>query len=327
VAERRQQLASRWLHQILGDGVQMSALAGDASSRRYFRVTQHDQHWILMDAPPPLCTVEPFVRIANWLARGGIRVPALVAQDIPSGLLLLEDLGDVTWAQALTKGVDVEPLMADAMEQLLRLQALNGDSVRLSRFDSVRIEHECALYADWYLPHVRGQKMSDHDRVQFLYELEIVFNHFASQPQVAVHLDFHSRNLMLLGEEATPLGVIDFQDACIGPVAYDIASLIYDCYQDYGELQAHAWSRSFYEMLPKKQQRCYSSWEAWHQSLLITSLQRHIKVCGIFVRLALRDGKTQFLASLPQTRSHLCYEVDALAAMVSRLHPWLLDKL
>jgi len=325
VADLRLQLASRWLQEVVGNGARMAALAGDASSRRYFRVEHRAQCWILMDAPPQNGSLEPFVRIRNWLAHGGLRVPKLVAQNATAGLLLLEDLGDITWAQTLLQGQDVELLMADAMEQLLRLQALDGDVVALPRFDSARMQRECALYADWYLPHVRGKGMSDRDRACFLSELEPLCSHIASQPQVAVHLDFHSRNLML-PDEGLPLGVIDFQDACVGPVGYDIASLIYDCYQDYGEFKAHGWSRSFYAMLPKNQRHFYQHWEDWHQSLLVTSLQRHIKVCGIFVRLALRDGKTQFLASLPQTCAHLRYEVDALAGMVTRLHPWLLDR-
>jgi len=324
VADLRLQLASRWLQEVLGEGVQITPLAGDASSRRYFRVVQSNQCWILMDAPPPANAVEPFVRIGDWLMAGGVRVPKLVAKNSAEGLLLLEDLGDVTWAEALTQGDPVEPMMADAMGQLLLLQALDGSGVALSRFDTARMERECALYVDWYLPHVRGQRVSERDRVGFFSALSPLFSRITNQPQVAVHLDYHSRNLMLPAS-GLPLGVIDFQDACVGPIGYDVSSLIYDCYQGYGATKADGWSRDFYAMLPKKQRGFYHDWEDWHHALLITSLQRHIKVCGIFVRLAQRDGKAKFLQSLPQTRAHLMHEMDVLAGAVTHLHPWLLD--
>ncbi|MDX8414479.1 MAG: phosphotransferase [Mariprofundales bacterium] len=324
VADLRLQLASRWLQEVLGEEVQISPLTGDASSRRYFRIVQSDQCWILMDAPPQSSSVEPFIRIGDWLIKGGVRVPKLVAENRTAGLLLLEDLGDVTWAEALMQGDPVEPLMADAMAQLLLLQALDGSSVALPCFDTARMERECALYVDWYLPYVRGKRVSDRDRAGFFSALSPLFSRITNQPQVAVHLDYHSRNLMLPAS-GFPLGVIDFQDACVGPIGYDISSIIYDCYQCYSVNKTDGWSRDFYEMLPKNQRDFYHDWEDWHHALLITSLQRHIKVCGIFVRLAQRDGKAKFLESLSQTRAHLMYEVDALAGAVRHLHPWLLD--
>ena len=324
MADSRLQLAERWLQHELGGDIQLTPLAGDASFRRYFRVTRGGEHWIVMDAPPSRCAVEPFIRVRKWLAAGGVRVPELLACDSRAGLLLLEDFGDTTWAAALVQGADVDDLMADAMAQLLRLQALDGAAAALPPFDRARIARECALYADWYLPYERGKPLRGQERARFLADMEPLLEAITAQPRVAVHLDFHSRNLMVPAG-ALPLGVIDFQDACVGSICYDIASLIYDCYQDYGEEKAIEWSQAFYRMLPAGHRRCYASWEAWQQALLTVSLQRHIKVCGIFVRLALRDGKRQFLSSLPQTRAHLLHEVEMLAESVDHLRPWLLD--
>ncbi|MDQ6964707.1 MAG: phosphotransferase [Mariprofundales bacterium] len=322
MADLRLQLASSWLQERLGEGVELTALAGDASSRRYFRVTRQQQSWILMDAPQQRGVIESFVRICNWLMAGGVRVPEVVAQCVDSDLLLLEDLGDRTWAAAVAQGADVETLMADALDQLLRLQSLDGSSISLPPFDAARIQRECALYIDWYLPYLRGEGVGSGERKLLFTALTPLFDHLTSQPQVAVHLDYHSRNLMV-PDGGVPLGVIDFQDACTAPVSYDLASLLYDCYQSYGIEKTEGWSRDFYAMLPTAQRSFYGDWEGWHRSLLLTSLQRHIKVCGIFVRLAQRDGKEQFLESLPQTRAHLLYEADALADEVKQLRPWL----
>jgi N-acetylmuramate 1-kinase len=129
---------------------------------------------------------------------------------------------------------------------------------------------------------------------------------------VPVHLDYHSRNLMLPAD-GLPLAVIDFQDAVLGPPTYDLASLLYDCYQDYLESERVLWSQRFYASLPDSIRQAFADADDWHRKLRMTALQRHIKAIGIFARLAHRDGKHQFLDEIPLTRHHLLEEMAALS--------------
>jgi aminoglycoside/choline kinase family phosphotransferase len=165
---------------------------------------------------------------------------------------------------------------------------------------------------DWYLPYIKQKKPSESERKQFQQFLLPLLEEINRIPKAAVHLDYHSRNLMV-PPSGLPLGIIDFQDAVFGPITYDLASLLYDCYQDYVEAERRKWSQYFYDDLSTEYQAYFSDFEAWHRALRLTSLQRHIKVLGIFARLAYRDGKTQFLNEIPLTHQHFSQELSALS--------------
>ncbi|MDQ6960835.1 MAG: phosphotransferase, partial [Mariprofundaceae bacterium] len=226
----------------------MSPLAGDASFRRYFRVSHQGETFVLMDAPPEKENVASFLDIRRWLEAVGVRVPHLVAADRTRGFLLLEDFGDVTWATYLEGHPDPSSLLEDAFRQLGCLQS-HAPGSGLAVFNEARMRAECDLYPDWYLPHVAVYEPSVKERRVFHDALAPVFKTIAALPRVPVHLDYHSRNLML-PEDGLPLGVIDFQDAVMGPVTYDAASLLYDCYQDYPEAMCREWSSRFFAGLP-----------------------------------------------------------------------------
>lgn len=279
-----------------------------------------------MDAPPGKEDVAPFLNVRGWLEGAGVRVPHLFHEDREQGFLLLEDFGDVTWAQHVesesTEHLPLDSLVDDALKQLVALQ-ISRPPEMLPQFDVARMRRECDLYLDWYLPKVAGYSPAQQERDTFHAAMTPLLEEIASLPQVPVHLDFHSRNLMLPQEEL-PLGVIDFQDAVIGPVTYDLASLLYDCYQDYPEEQREGWSRRFYEMLAVEQKDAFSGFDAWHRALRLTAMQRHIKAIGIFGRLAHRDGKMQFLDEIPLTRRHLLEEISALGVVADDLY--LLDR-
>lgn len=307
-------LASRWVEQMLGSGCDIRMLAGDASFRRYFRVWQDDVSYVLMDAPPGKEDVTPFLTVRSWLEDAGVRVPGLLHQEREMGFLLLEDFGDETWAQHLISGaardLPLDRMFDDAFVQLIRLQG-SAPPRSLPAFDVARMQRECDLYLDWYLPSVAGYHPKDDERAMFHEAMLPLLEEIASLPQVPVHLDFHSRNLMLPRGEL-PLGMIDFQDAVIGPVTYDPASLLYDCYQDYPETVRREYSKRFYGMLADEQKAAFEDFDGWHRALRLTAMQRHIKAIGIFGRLAHRDGKLQFLNEIPLTRKHLAEEVSEL---------------
>jgi len=310
VAEDRVVIRQRWLQAQFGDAFEIKPLAGDASFRCYYRVTAKGAHYVLMDAPPEHEDVGPFLAVRSWFERSGLRVSRLEAESQQLGFLLLEDFGDETWATYRASGGDMMPLFDDALRQLHLLQASNP-GMDLPLFDVARMQRECDLYLDWYLPRVAGVKPSEPERHAFCAALAPVLNRIAALPCVPVHLDYHSRNLMLPAG-ALPLGQIDYQDAVRGPVTYDLASLLYDCYQDYPEDVRRTWSLMFFEALPAHLSGPFADFEAWHRALRLTALQRHIKAIGIFARLAYRDGKTQFLDEIPLTRSHLHAEMLAL---------------
>ncbi|MDQ6981970.1 MAG: phosphotransferase, partial [Mariprofundus sp.] len=242
--------------------------------------------------------------------RAGLRVSALEAGDLKLGFLLLEDFGDETWATYRVSGGEMQPLFDDALRQLHLLQASDPE-ITLPLFDVSRMQRECDLYLDWYLPRVAGETPSENERGIFRSALAPVLKRLAALPCVPVHLDYHSRNLML-PNSFLPLGQIDYQDAVLGPVTYDPASLLYDCYQNYPENERRYRSRSFFEALPEHLSGCFAGFDAWHRDLRLTALQRHIKAIGIFARLAHRDGKTRFLDEIPLTRQHLMEEMEAL---------------
>lgn len=309
MAERELERNS-WLKSILGDGFSVAPLAGDASFRRYFRVQAGGADYVLMDAPPEHEDVVPFLNVRGWFEGAGIRVSRLFGESIEHGFLLLEDFGDETWATWRAGGGEMQPLFADALRQLQLLQASNP-GIDLPDFDVVRMRRECDLYLDWYLPRVVDYEPSQAERDAFHDALAAHLDTIAALPRVPVHLDYHSRNLMLPAGDL-PLGMIDYQDAVMGPVSYDLASLLYDCYQDYPEEERRSWSRCFFDALPVNHTAAFDGFEDWHKKLRLTALQRHIKAIGIFGRLAHRDGKLQFLDEIPLTRKHLHEEMVAL---------------
>ena len=309
-----------WLAEQLGEGYVIASLAGDASFRRYFRVRHSETDYVLMDAPPPHEDVSPFLAVRDWFENAGLRVSQLYARDIEQGFLLLEDFGDITWSSYREQGKDLMPLIDDALRQLHLLQASEPE-IDLPLFDVQRMRRECDLYLDWYLPHVANVQPTDQQRAAFHQSLFGTLTTIAALPQAPVHLDYHSRNLMLPGGKL-PLGQIDYQDAVLGPVTYDLASLLYDCYQDYPEAERFECSAHFFEALPGAVASAFADVDEWHEKLRLTALQRHIKAIGIFARLAHRDGKLQFLDEIPLTRKHLYDEMTVLG-MTSENFPLL----
>ncbi|WP_038250991.1 aminoglycoside phosphotransferase family protein [Ghiorsea bivora] len=317
MSDLRLEQAKQWLGKHFSH-FEIHNLAGDASFRRYFRISTAEENYVLMDAPPEKEDVTPFVQIGDWLAQHQLRVPKIIIRDQHQGFLLLEDFGDVTWSVYHEKNHVIDPLFTDALEQLHRLQAA-PNTLKLPCFGTTRMQRECDLYLDWYLPHIHGLTPNPAQRQAFHQVLQPLLKKIHGLPQAAVHLDYHSRNLMV-PKNGLPLGIIDFQDAVVGPVTYDLASLLYDCYQDYPETERRHWSKHFFTNLNTKYKEKFQDFEVWHRAVRLTSLQRHIKVLGIFARLAHRDGKTQFLDEIPLTHQHCMQELQALSLQIPLLN-------
>lgn len=299
-------------------------VAGDASARRYFRLCGADgkRTLILVDAPPDSQKNEAFLAVRELLADAAVRVPGLHAVDLQQGFLLLEDLGDELLLPRLTHA-SVDGWYARAGEMLQQFAAIPLASMALPDYNSALLLEELGRFPEWFCERLLGLALSPGER-SLLHELNgLLVGSALAQPRVFVHRDFHSRNLMVLPGER--LAVIDFQDAVVGPVTYDLVSLLRDCYVRWPEPQVVDWALGHRDalyglgLLPRVDDRTWLRWMDW------MGLQRHLKVLGTFARLSLRDGKHGYLTDLPRV---LGYVEDVLAAhagdelAVSRFHDW-----
>ncbi|MBF0110984.1 MAG: phosphotransferase [Magnetococcales bacterium] len=297
--------AHQFIHDHLGPGCTIDKISGDASFRTYYRVFLPDKRtMVFMDAPPDKENSRPFVDIATFLRGHGVAVPQIFHADCDQGFLLLEDFGDVTFLQALKQGENATSLYGQAIDDLLRLQCTPRDGTCIAHgrpYDRALLTQEFALFTDWYLPGILKQNVSDEDRDSFRDCFNQIIEKILQQPTTLVHRDYHSRNLMWTGSGT---GIIDFQDAVMGPVTYDLASLLRDCYI--------AWDRPFREKIS-------ALWLEGAGRLLgyrpdprsfardfdFMALQRNLKAVGIFGRLSLRDGKHGYLNDIPRTMGYI----------------------
>ena len=325
----------RWLGEQGGfDPQSIVSASADASFRRYFRVARADgTTCICMDAPPDREDLATYLRVSSLLEECAVHVPHVHVADAVQGFAVLEDLGSVHMLTALHGGADAQRLYADALDVLARLQ-LTGDAAsrQLPSYDRAALLREMQLLPDWYcLRHLRFEPSAAEARV--MHEtFELLVNEALAQPQVFVHRDYHSRNLMVTSQRSP--GVIDFQDAVRGPVGYDLASILKDCYVEWPRAQVEAWVARYRDRLlaggPQGSALAGASPGQFLRWFDLVGLQRHIKVLGIFARLCWRDGKTAYLADLPRTLAyvqgvaHSYPELARFAAFVdARLAPGL----
>lgn len=296
-------------------------VSGDASFRRYYRMTFRDRSWILVDAPPDKEDNPRFIRIAEQWRAARVAVPEVLASDIEQGFMLLEDFGDCLFWQAVhapdCQPGDVEGYYRQAIDQLIHLQAM--DSSALPSYDEALLTAEIHLFRDWLCEQQLQMSLSESDRQMFDQATAALVAAALSQPVVPVHRDYHSRNLMVRPQGE--LGIIDFQDAVAGPASYDLVSLLRDCYVcwDSGmvdELLAYYWKEA------RRQGVYLGEWSDLVRDVDWMGIQRHLKAAGIFARLNLRDGKSGYLNDIPNTCQYLV-EVTAKYPELSELHQWL----
>lgn len=298
--------ATHFLRQEVGEEVAVVRVAGDASFRSYYRVTGRRGTYIFMDAPPAHEDCRPFVDLARFLWHHGVAVPVVYAARLEEGLLLLEDFGDTTYRLALEQGKNPAQLYQTAVASLLAIQSTPVDQSCIAHgrpFDREMLRRELALLTDWYLEGICRRPIAPQDRERFERVFQRLLDGILQQPVVLVHRDYHSRNLMWR-EGDHPIGILDFQDAVMGPVTYDLASLLRDCYVAWPEpfrrevigwWRSEAGSRLGYRPDPEQLQRDFD-WMA---------IQRNLKAIGIFGRLSLRDGKHGYLADIPRTLGYV----------------------
>lgn len=321
----RDQAMSEWVTgQFQGAAVEIAPLAGDASFRRYARIVVDGKSWMLMDAAPPQEDCRPFVAIAEMLLAAGVRVPNIIAQDVTQGFLLLEDFGD-TLLSAVLSADTVDHHYQQALNQLINLQKIAVPvALALPEYQAEKLITEMRLFDQWFLPQFLQLELSQAEQDLLSQTYQYLAEQALAQPQVLVHRDYHSRNLMLLADESV-LGVIDFQDAVIGAISYDVVSLLRDAYVQWPAAQVQGWIKTYWQRAQLKGlmvEVSLAQFERWFDAM---AAQRHLKVLGIFVRLSQRDGKHGYLNDLPLVLAYLIKECHAQPELSAFAH-WLADR-
>jgi len=296
---------SRWVVDTLGFAdSRIEPASADASFRRYFRVTRGSDTFIVMDAPPDKEDLVPFVSVARTLAGMGLNVPIALAREQAQGFLLLSDLGSLQYLDELKRDSQVERLYGDALTALVTLQTADDAAARqLPPYDRALLMREMDLMPVWFLNQHLGLEVGAAERALLNRVFDTLVDSALDQPRVFVHRDYHSRNLLVCAD-ANP-GILDFQDAVYGPVTYDAASLLKDCYIAWPPRRVRGWLLQYRAQLMQAGVALPGDAETFVRWFDLMGLQRHIKVLGIFARLYHRDGKPGYLKDLPRVLDYV----------------------
>jgi aminoglycoside/choline kinase family phosphotransferase len=328
-ADPRAAALSEWLAGVLGtQAFALAPASADASFRRYFRATLERPHppsgdvrtLIVMDAPPPREDCRPFVRIAALLTSAGVNAPVVIAQDLDRGFLLLTDLGATTYLRALDE-TNANTLFGDALDTLVRWQLATRPGV-LPPYDEPLLRRELELFPEWYVERHLGHALSPAERTALSTVFDRIVTANLAQPSVFVHRDYMPRNLM----RSTPNpGVLDFQDAVIGPISYDVACLFKDAFISWPEERVLDWTIRYWERARGAGLPVNRDFGAFWRDVEWMGLQRHLKVLGIFARIRHRDGKPGYVEDTPRFLGYIrpvaerYGELKPLAKLIDRL--------
>ena len=304
----------------------------DASFRSYWRVRLPEGTRILMDAPPPMENLALFIDIGKHLSRIGVHVPHVYNADLKQGYALLEDLGDTTFYRAIQEGASTQTLYEKAVDVLVHIAL--ADHFAVKDYTTTMYQDEACLFTDWYMPRINEHATYTACRRQFRELWLPLVEHIRAVPKTAVLWDYHCQNLMLLSpvgntptktsrvENIADVGVLDFQDARLGPVSHDLASLLYDVRFDVPETLHDLLIRRLVDGLDGA-----VTLDAFTLSMKLSTIQNLLRIAGVFTRLAYRDGKTNYLTYMPRLWRHLdkllatTPEADALRKFIDKNTP------
>ncbi len=322
--DERRSLLEGWLSRELRlRPAHIEPASSDASFRRYFRVFCANGTYVVMDAPPGKEDVRPYLHVTRLLEPLGVHVPRVHESDIERGLLLLEDLGSTQYLACLAGGGDAQRLYDDALRVLARIQARGAEAAgELEPYDDGRLRREMALMPEWFLARHLSLELTDGEERMLQRLFDFLIAEALAQPQVLVHRDYHSRNLMVVAHRNP--GVLDFQDAVRGPIGYDLVSLLKDCYISWPRGRVADWVTGYCARLESEGGNAGADLRQFMRWFDLVGVQRHLKVLGIFARLWYRDGKMGYLGDLPLTLEYVreactCYpELSELAEFLER---------
>lgn len=314
-----------WVQLQLGwASFELTSASSDASFRHYYRVRKDDVSYVVMDAPPQHEDCQPFIHISRIFLELGLHVPEVLATNLENGFLLLEDLGSILYLDELNTAT-ADRLYGDALGALAIIQSCGPKDDRLPAYTQSLLLTEMTLFQDWLIGTHLGLKLDVDEQKIIQQAFDELADSALQQPQVCVHRDFHSRNLMLCTQHNP--GVIDFQDAVVGPVTYDLVSLLRDCYIEWPRERVEQWASGYFELAGQTgildpgqiDEQQFLRWFDW------MGVQRHLKAAGIFARLNHRDGKPGYLADIPRTLGYVtdvcrCYpELSEFGRLVEKL--------
>ena len=292
-----------WVSSYLREDFQYEAASTDASFRSYFRVSESNRTYILMDAPPKKESIQPFIDVANRLMKAQVNSPKIYAFDIELGVILMHDFGSTTYLDAINKGNAIK-LYGDAASALISIQK-NVDTKKMQHYDKSKLYEEMNLFVDWYLLKYKKISISKTDRSILDNFFKLIANRVSIQPKVFVHRDFHSRNLMFLTNTKLNPGILDFQDALVGPITYDLVSLLKDAYIEWDEELIIDQSVRYWQKAKKENLPIQNDFSKFYEDFELMGVQRHLKILGIFSRLSIRDEKNQYLENIPLVEKYL----------------------
>ena len=301
----RYQAIGVWLDKLFpGIAISLEPASSDASFRRYFRATFDDgRTLIVMDAPPQREDCRPWLHVQQLFHAAKVAVPDVIAQDLEQGFLLLSDLGSTTYLDKMA-GADQQSasiFYMDALKAVVAIQSASK-SGRLPAYDRHLLKRELDLFPEWYVARHLGVELDQKQQTQLASVFELILTSNLGEPQVYVHRDYHSRNLMVINNGP---GIIDFQDAVYGPISYDLASLLKDAYIEWEEEQTLDWLIRYWEMARKTGLPVRADFADFYRDYEWMGVQRHLKVLGIFARLFHRDGKDGYLKDMPLVAKYL----------------------
>jgi aminoglycoside/choline kinase family phosphotransferase len=313
----RRDLLEEWLKIVLdAETVSIEKASGDASFRQYWRLRHGGRSYIAMDAPPPNEDTERFVRIGQAFRSVGLNTPELYFEEPSLGFLLLQDFGDRLYLDVLDED-NADRLYGDALAALAIIQS-SGPTEGLPSYDGPFLRREMGLFSEWLLGRQLELSLTDRDKASLEGVWDLLAENALEQPRVCVHRDFHSRNLMVT-DPPSP-GILDFQDAVVGPVTYDLVSLLRDCYVAWPQDRVEDWMQGYIRLAGRSGILDTEHEESLPRWFDLMGVQRHLKASGIFARLNIRDGKPGYLADIPRTLDYVLQVAPAYPG----LH-WLAD--
>ena len=294
---------SQWLSKKFpNQPIELTALSGDAGLRNYFRFEINGQRLIAVDAPQQFSNNYGFVAIQKALSNQNIQVPEIFYYDLEKGYFCISDLGDELFATT----VNIENMAKQykkAIDTLIPLTKTEPDSdYLLPIYDAAFIEFELSIFTEWLLAQYLSIELSQTELEQLKNIFKRLVSNALEQPQVFMHRDYHSRNIMNVDNG---LAVIDFQDAVKGPITYDIVSLLKDCYIRWPEDDINSLFKYFCERIEETYKLEDIDTKTWRRWFDLMGLQRHLKAAGIFARLKLRDDKPNYIKDIPLTLSYV----------------------
>ena len=298
---KRTDLLKDWLSKKLKIEFSISIASSDASFRRYFRIKTADDSFIVMDAPPQNESIGAFLKIGNILKKIEVNVPAIFEYDTRAGFILMQDFGGETYLDILNEN-NQQRLYNDSIKSLINMQKFVKKDLCQSYTQKIFFD-EMLLFIEWYLRKYKKYELGSKEYDELIIWFKEISKKVSGQEKCFVHRDYHSRNLMI--QKSNNPGILDFQDALIGPITYDLVSLLKDAYIEWDEEIVLDHSVRYWEKAKKNRLISNLEFSKFYKDFEYMGIQRHLKILGIFARLSIRDKKNQYLENIPLVEKYL----------------------